>query len=211
MKKNEVKIGGVYMAKVTNKLVQVRIDAVSKYGGWTATSLASKKSVRIRSATKLRSVVDANAVTENGKSVKNAKTASKAGATPRSTSALAGDSTTRDQSVCPNCGATERDEDGDCVKCHEPKADGAKPATTDKSPKRKRLSGLDAAVMVLEETGVAMNVKEITDVAFAKGYWKPAGQTPSATLAAALTREIAKKGSQSRFRKSERGKFVLNR
>ena len=37
MKKNEVKIGGVYTAKVTNKIVQVRIDAESRYGGWDAT------------------------------------------------------------------------------------------------------------------------------------------------------------------------------
>jgi hypothetical protein len=63
----------------------------------------------------------------------------------------------------------------------------------------------------MEDTGVPMNVKEIVEVAFAKGYWKPGGRTPSATLAAALIREIAKKGSQSRFRKSERGKFMLNR
>ncbi|MCX7424247.1 MAG: hypothetical protein NTW96_01200 [Planctomycetia bacterium] len=33
MKKNEVKIGRVYTAKVTNKLVQVRIDAAEK-GYW---------------------------------------------------------------------------------------------------------------------------------------------------------------------------------
>ena len=211
MKKSEVKIGGVYIAKVTNKLVQVRIDAVSKYGGWDGTNLASKKSIRVRSATRLRSVVDANTVVESGKSVKNTKTASKAGATPRSTPSLAGDSTTRDQLACANCGATERDEDGDCVKCREPKADGTKPAIPSKTPQRKRLSGLDAAAKVLEVTGVAMNVKEIVEVAFAKGYWKPAGRTPSATLAAALIREIAKKDDQSRFQKSERGKFVLNR
>ena len=34
MTKRDVKIGGVYTAKVTNKLVQVRIDAESRYGGW---------------------------------------------------------------------------------------------------------------------------------------------------------------------------------
>ncbi len=92
-------------------------------------------------------------------------------------------------------------------------------ATTEKRPrsnkpksnKPKCPSGLDAAAKVLEETGVPMNVKEIVEVAFAKGYWKPAGRTPSATLAAALIREIAKKGEHSRFRKSERGKFLLNR
>lgn len=79
------------------------------------------------------------------------------------------------------------------------------------SDKPKRSSGLKAAAKVLEETGIPMNVKEITEVAIAKCYWKPAGRTPSATLASALIREIAKKGAKSRFRKVERGKFILNR
>jgi hypothetical protein len=122
--------------------------------------------------------------------------------------------------VCPNCGSTEVDEDGDCAKCHEPNIAGKKPEPTKakrtqpkkvKADRPKRLSGLDAAAKILEETGQPMNVKEIVEVAFAKNYWKPAGRTPSATLASALGREIAKKGSESRFRKSDRGKFVLNR
>ena len=54
MTKNEVKIGGVYAAKVTNKLVQVRIEAESRYGGWDATNLATGKKVRIKSAQRLR-------------------------------------------------------------------------------------------------------------------------------------------------------------
>lgn len=117
--------------------------------------------------------------------------------------------------ACPNCGGTEVDEDGDCARCHEPKIAqrSAKPkkARAKKEPKEKRPSGLDAAFKVLEETGQPMNVKEIVEVAFTKGYWKPAGRTPSATLASALIREIAKKGGDSRFCKSERGQFVLNR
>ena len=43
MKKNEVRIGGVYVAKVTNRVVQVRLDAESRYGGWDATNLATCK------------------------------------------------------------------------------------------------------------------------------------------------------------------------
>jgi hypothetical protein len=122
--------------------------------------------------------------------------------------------------VCPNCGGTEVDDDGDCAKCHEPKITGKKAgppkakeprAKKPASDKPKRPSGLDAAAKVLEETGQPMNVKEIVEVAFTKGYWKPAGRTPAATLASALIREIAKKGGDSRFRKSDRGKFVLNR
>ena len=40
MTKNEVKIGGIYTAKVTDKLVPVRIDAV-KGTGWSATIMWS--------------------------------------------------------------------------------------------------------------------------------------------------------------------------
>ncbi len=215
MKKSEVKIGGVYIAKVTNKLVQVRIDAVSKYGGWDGTNLASKKSIRVRSATRLRSEVGACAPPKNTKSTQHDKPSAKA--IPEAPTEPA-ENPKPISPTCANCGSTEVDDDGDCAKCHEPKAANAEPkkddppkSTATKPTRPKRLSGLDAAAKVLEDTGVAMNVKEIVEVAFAKGYWKPAGRTPSATLAAALIREIAKKGSQSRFQKSERGKFVLNR
>ena len=43
----------------------------------------------------------------------------------------------------------------------------------------------------------------------AKGLWKTSGKTPAATIYAAIIREIAAKGSESRFRKVERGKFEL--
>jgi hypothetical protein len=43
-----------------------------------------------------------------------------------------------------------------------------------------------------------------------KGYWtSPNGQTPSATLYSAILRELKKKGSDSRFKKADRGKFGL--
>jgi hypothetical protein len=57
MKKNEVQIGGVYSAKVSDKLVEVRIDAENRHGGWDATNLATNKKVRIKSAQRLRAVV----------------------------------------------------------------------------------------------------------------------------------------------------------
>ena len=58
MTKSDVKIGGVYTAKVTNKLVQVRIDAESRHGGWVATNLSTNKKVRIKSAQRLRGKSD---------------------------------------------------------------------------------------------------------------------------------------------------------
>jgi hypothetical protein len=56
MKKNEVQVGGVYSAKVSDKMVQVRIDAENRHGGWDATNLATNKKVRIKSAQRLRAV-----------------------------------------------------------------------------------------------------------------------------------------------------------
>jgi hypothetical protein len=46
----------------------------------------------------------------------------------------------------------------------------------------------------------------------AKGYWKsPGGKTPDRTLYSAILREIATKGKDARFKKTERGQFALAR
>src|SRR5690606_36696476 len=54
MKKDEVKIGGTYLAKVTDKVVPVRIDGEHRNGGWDATNMVTNKKVRIKSAQRLR-------------------------------------------------------------------------------------------------------------------------------------------------------------
>jgi hypothetical protein len=157
MKKREVKIGRVYTAKVTNKVVQVRIEAESRYGGWDAMNMTTGKKVRIKSPARLRSAADAPAAGQTSDA--------------------------------------------------KPKRGNAKKASGEKKPKR--LSGLDAAAKVLEESGQPMTVKEMVEAAESKGYWKsPGGKTPSQTLYSAIIREIAAKGNASRFRKAERGKFV---
>lgn len=58
MKKTEVEIGAVYVMKVSNKLVPVRIDRVSSFQGWTGTNLRTDREVQIRSARKLRRKLD---------------------------------------------------------------------------------------------------------------------------------------------------------
>mgnify|MGYP000937448043 CR=1 FL=1 len=58
MKKDEVQIGKIYLARVTNKLVSVRIDRENRHGGWDATNLATNKTVRIKSAQRLRGAAD---------------------------------------------------------------------------------------------------------------------------------------------------------
>ena len=54
MKKADVEIRGVYAAKVCGRIVTVRIDRESPYGGWEATNLASGWAVRVRTAARLR-------------------------------------------------------------------------------------------------------------------------------------------------------------
>lgn len=54
MRKAEVSVGKVYAAKISNQLAPVRLDGESPYGGWSATNLATKRQVRIKSAAKLR-------------------------------------------------------------------------------------------------------------------------------------------------------------
>ena len=54
MNKADVTIGGEYQAKVTNKVVTVRIEAEHPSGGWEATNLSTGKKVRIKTAGRLR-------------------------------------------------------------------------------------------------------------------------------------------------------------
>src|SRR5450755_4533849 len=79
-----------------------------------------------------------------------------------------------------------------------------KPAKTDG-----KLSCLDAAAKVLGESKEPMNTKEIIEAMAEKKYWtSPGGKTPSSTLYSAILRELGK-GKESRFKKTERGKFAL--
>jgi hypothetical protein len=86
----------------------------------------------------------------------------------------------------------------------QPRAKKEKPA-----PKPKKLSAIDAAAQVLAEAGQPMNCLEMIDAMGKEGLWSsPGGQTPHATLYSAILREIAKKGKESRFTKTERGRFA---
>jgi hypothetical protein len=87
---------------------------------------------------------------------------------------------------------------------------GAKKRTTKKAAKPKKTSALDAAAKVLGESKEPMTTKEMVEAMQTKGYWKsPEGKTPDRTLYSAILREIVLKKAESRFKKSERGKFSL--
>ncbi|MCW5769674.1 MAG: winged helix-turn-helix domain-containing protein [Phycisphaeraceae bacterium] len=99
----------------------------------------------------------------------------------------------------------------------------AKPirATESTTPaKPKRLSSLDAAARVLgtlhaREARTGLTATELIERMATAGLWtSPGGKTPAATLYAAMTREIAAKGTASRFARADasadgsRGRFV---
>jgi len=82
-----------------------------------------------------------------------------------------------------------------------------KATKTAKATKPKRISGLDLAAKVLTEAKEPLQAKAIAERAIAAG-WKTNGKTPHATLYAAMIREIAKKGKDARFIKTDRGLFA---
>lgn len=157
MKKADVKIGGEYFAKVTNKKVTVRIDAENSSGGWDATNLATNKKVRIKTAARLQGPARA--------------------ATP-----AAG----------------------------EPKRVLKKKAKTEAAAGgQKKLSCVKAALQVLETAGEPMNSQEMITAMVEQNLWEsPGGKTPHATLYSAILRDL-KRGDESRFVKTERGRFMV--
>lgn len=73
----------------------------------------------------------------------------------------------------------------------------------------KKLSALDAAAKVLAEAGQPMSCKEMVEAMAKKDYWSsPGGKTPSATLYSGILKEITTKGKESRFKKTDRGRFA---
>ncbi|MGC1272639.1 MAG: winged helix-turn-helix domain-containing protein [Planctomycetaceae bacterium] len=90
-------------------------------------------------------------------------------------------------------------------------AKATKPTKAKSGSTERKLSALDAAAKLLGEVNAPLTAKEMIETMAARGYWtSPGGKTPEATLYAAIIREIAKKGSDARFRKHDRGRFVAS-
>jgi len=183
MKKNDVKIGQRYMVRMSKGPVPVRIDARKPGGGWEAKNLVSGRKVPIKSGGQiLRKCTQADL---SGLKRPTPKQRTKK-ATPGTTSPT----------------GAKRARKAASGKGRDTGQTGAKTA------KPTRISGLTAAHMVLVDAGTALNVKQIVEIAAEKGWWKSDAATPSATIYAAVIREIATKGKQSRFKKVGRGKFA---
>jgi hypothetical protein len=104
-----------------------------------------------------------------------------------------------------------------------PKSGGGKGASSPKASKapkaakaakpagEKKLGALDAAAKVLAGRTNPMTAKGLIEAMAEKGLWaSPGGKTPDATLSAAINREIAAKGKESRFKKVGPGQFAAS-
>ena len=195
MKKNDIKIGSTYTAKITNRVVPVRIDRTNPHGGWDATNLTTKKKVRIKSAAKLRGEHRDGAKAEPATSRVSKSDAPNAKATRATTATTPAKAKPKATTKAKPAKAATRANDA--------KPSGGKPKA------KKRVGILDAAAAILAKANGPMGCKAIVETAIESGVWKTNGKTPAATLYAAMTREIAKKGKDARFKKVDRGLFVV--
>lgn len=72
----------------------------------------------------------------------------------------------------------------------------------------RKLSCVGAAIQVLKKARKPMNAQEMISAMGDQGLWEsPGGKTPHATLYSAILRDL-KRGDDSRFVKTERGRFT---
>ncbi len=245
MKKDEVAIGRTYMAKVSDKVVPVRIDTEHPRQGWFGTNQVTNKRIHIKSAQRLRSEVGRNETAAVGPTEADSTpdvatrapetpTEPEPAAIPEGQQATPAPEPTRpapsyderlmfagatDPAAAREALAntipsgTENDMASKSTKSSKKstaKSAKAPGARAKREPKEKKLSALDAAAKVLREAKEPMTTGEMIEAMAKKGYWSsPNGQTPAATLYSALLREINVKGKESRFAKTERGKFGI--
>jgi len=202
MKKNEIKIGGVYRAKVSGKLTDVRIDdeiPESRGGGWNATNLATGKTIRINHPQRLRAPSDAKAAPPKNATSGNAKKKAAKDAKPAAK-----------RDTAKRRGPKAKTEAKAPAKPKAKAKGGAKGGAKGEKPKRVGCLGAAAQVLAANKRG-PMSCKEMVEDMFARKLWSTKGATPEATLYAAIIREIKNKADDSRFRKVERGRFELTK
>ena len=190
MKKDEVEVGGTYLAKVGTRMVEVRVKRENGRGGWDASSVATGKPVRLKDPRHLRPAKAAPEADE-------APAFDDGGQEPAS-----GDGG-------PDAAAPERPA---ALRKLGRKGAGKAPAKVAKPPKvdakPRTMSCLDAAAAVLKAKGEPMNCKDMVAAMAEQGLWKSDAPTPAATLSSAILREMTKRGDASRFKKTAPGLFA---
>ena len=210
--KRKIEIGLVYSAKCGGKYHPVKITRSLGHGRYTATTMHGGQEVRVCT----------DAVKGGGETVEQWEARQR----PQEQESTATETPTAAPSTTngrPRPGRTkkkivslaeyEADARGDAaldaVVTAAATGNLAKGISIPMPAKKKRASGLDAAVMVLREAGEPMRCGEMVARMLEKGLWSTNGKTPAATIYALIILEIAKRGQDSRFRKTDRGMFDL--
>ena len=203
MKKNDIKIGQAYMAKVTGSDAPVRIDAQNPHGGWDAKNLVTGRKVRIKTAGRLKRQCTQADLANIKRPTPKRRTKT---ATPATTSPTAARVAKAPAMASEKATVTKGRDTGQTGKQHQ-RPTGAGHDSGAEAPiarRGSRLSGLTAAFMVLVDADTELGVKKIVELAAEKGWWKSDAATPHATIYAAIIREITNKGDKAHFRRGKR-------
>jgi len=222
--KRKITTGLIYSAKCGGKYMAVRIKKSCGHGRYEATVLPSGQDVRVTSAA-IKGVGETLEQWEARQRPREQEaTAMATPTTASSTSGRPRPGRTKKKIVSlaeyeatvnatanadDTSDGTQQDAALDAVVAAAETGNLAKGISIPMPPKKKRASGLDAAVMVLREAGTPLNCGEIVKRMLEKKLWQTNGRTPSATIYASILVEIQRKGDASRFRKTDRGMFAL--
>jgi hypothetical protein len=210
VKKDEIKIGETYTAKVSDKVVPVRLDKENPRGGWDATNLVTNKQVRIKSAQRLRGRVSAPATDADASKAKPAaKPPVKKKLSAAERKARAAEERAQAKAEIASGSSAQTEVKRGAGKSGTPGSERVTTSVVPKPQKKSKASGLDVAAQVLKDAKHPMRCKDIVQVMLDKGLWSTNGKTPHATIYAAILREIQTKGDKARFRKTDRGQFTL--
>ena len=179
MKKNEVKIGQTYRTKVSGKLAEVRITGESRHGGFDGINVATNRTVRIKTARRLRGLVSQPAKKKKIVSLAEYEGEASGKAKPkakRPTGERMANVATTSTTEPPRC----------------------------KSILVAAVCVLKSCERPMNCKNIVAKAME-TDI----WQPRNGGKTPANTLYSAMSREIKLKGDTSRFRKADRGMFEL--
>ena len=186
-----IRIGQCYMAKLSKRIIAVRVDSTHPEGGWIVRGLASGRPTRVKASADMLRLCDENDLAEVAQ------------ATPHRRSRKHG---AAGESIAESIPETTVDVTGETGE-----STGETPVEEPETPASERpvrMSLLDAAFAILTHAGTELNTREIVEIAIRNGMWTTHGKTPAATLHAAISRDIFARDDASRFRKGARGKFL---
>jgi hypothetical protein len=167
MKKADVQLGATYLVKVASNLVPVKINREHDSGGWLGTSQKTGKTIRIKSAQRLRKrLVDAEHLKAVHKAdQENARLAEKrAGSVDGQTAS--------ERAMADSAPRAKRAAKATKDATDAPQRDTGERDATAAKREAKPMSLLDAAAHLLSlGTGDPMRCQTIVDLAIQRGLW----------------------------------------